>query len=275
MSVVVIIFTCSTFHVWITGSISLFLTILMIILCPFQFSCIQVINYWWCWWFQAVLYEKLLTQKLGHKFTLSAMFLFLLSYLSFSRRGNWITHKLKKLIKSSSRDQGLDPQPTPTHPGVPESQLPNHDNSSFISSDGSGGSAFTSAGDVISPHRHSSEYELLRFSRSSPIDLAEPIASKYKDPPPYGFGDKPGRNAGHKDLSGVGLSEVHCSTRGRKDTSEQLPTGHLSTQKAAVLGHKLPQNLIRLPPPPRHPARRRKRVNKPIWSKSALFRHTF
>ncbi|XP_074520632.1 girdin-like isoform X2 [Halichoeres trimaculatus] len=70
------------------------------------------------------------------------------------RRGNWITHKLKKLIKSSSRDQGLDPQPTPTHSGVLETQLPCHDNSSFISSDGSGGSASMSAGDVVSPHRN-------------------------------------------------------------------------------------------------------------------------
>ncbi|CAJ1052660.1 girdin-like isoform X4 [Xyrichtys novacula] len=71
------------------------------------------------------------------------------------RRGNWITHKLKKLIKSSSRDHGLDSQLIATHSGVHESQLPVHDNSSFISSDGSGGSA--SAGDAISPHRHSNK----------------------------------------------------------------------------------------------------------------------
>ncbi|XP_074485145.1 girdin-like isoform X5 [Sebastes fasciatus] len=70
------------------------------------------------------------------------------------RRGNWITLKLKKLIKSNSREHGPDCPPTPTHSGVAEPHLPCHDNSSFISSDGSGGSASTSAGDAISPQRH-------------------------------------------------------------------------------------------------------------------------
>ncbi|KAL7404929.1 hypothetical protein ABVT39_021243 [Epinephelus coioides] len=69
------------------------------------------------------------------------------------RRGNWITLKLKKLIKSNSRERGLNRPPTPTHSGVTEPHLPCHDNSSFISSDGSGGSA--SAGDAISPRRNS------------------------------------------------------------------------------------------------------------------------
>ncbi|XP_034544766.1 girdin-like isoform X2 [Notolabrus celidotus] len=82
------------------------------------------------------------------------------------RRGNWIAHKLKKLIKSSSRDHGLDPQHTPTHSGVGvlESQLPCLDNGSFISSDGSGGS--TSAGDVISPHRHSTTLKMFPRMRN-------------------------------------------------------------------------------------------------------------
>ncbi|XP_033950918.1 girdin isoform X2 [Pseudochaenichthys georgianus] len=71
------------------------------------------------------------------------------------RRGNWITLKLKKLIKSNNREQGPDCPPTPTDLGGMETHLVSHDNGSFISSDGSGGSACTSAGDVISPQRHS------------------------------------------------------------------------------------------------------------------------
>ncbi|CAI5679349.1 unnamed protein product [Oreochromis niloticus] len=74
------------------------------------------------------------------------------------RRGNWITLKLKKLMKSNSREHGPERPPTPTHSGVPEPQLSCHDNSSFISSDGSGGSASTSACDVISPQRNSNNH---------------------------------------------------------------------------------------------------------------------
>lgn len=70
------------------------------------------------------------------------------------RRGNWITLKLKKLIKSSSREHGPERPPTPTHSGVTEPHISCHDNSSFISSDGSGG---TSAGDAISPQRNSNK----------------------------------------------------------------------------------------------------------------------
>ncbi|XP_033950996.1 girdin isoform X3 [Pseudochaenichthys georgianus] len=73
------------------------------------------------------------------------------------RRGNWITLKLKKLIKSNNREQGPDCPPTPTDLGGMETHLVSHDNGSFISSDGSGGSACTSAGDVISPQRHSNK----------------------------------------------------------------------------------------------------------------------
>ncbi|XP_068585175.1 girdin [Cebidichthys violaceus] len=71
------------------------------------------------------------------------------------RRGNWITLKLKKLIKSSSREHGPDRPPTPTHSGVAEQHLSRHDDNSFIGSDGSGGSASTSAGDAVSPQRNS------------------------------------------------------------------------------------------------------------------------
>uniref|UniRef100_A0A087XLZ0 Coiled-coil domain containing 88Aa n=1 Tax=Poecilia formosa TaxID=48698 RepID=A0A087XLZ0_POEFO len=61
------------------------------------------------------------------------------------RRGNWITLKLKKLMKSSSREN------------VPESTQAEalHYGGSFISSDGSGGSASTSAGDFTSQQRGS------------------------------------------------------------------------------------------------------------------------
>ncbi|XP_032398863.1 girdin isoform X5 [Etheostoma spectabile] len=71
------------------------------------------------------------------------------------RRGNWITLKLKKLIKSNSREHGPDCPPTPTNSGFTDPHLTCQDNSSFISSDGSGGSA--SAGDAISPHRKSNK----------------------------------------------------------------------------------------------------------------------
>ncbi|XP_031145140.1 girdin-like isoform X1 [Sander lucioperca] len=69
------------------------------------------------------------------------------------RRGNWITLKLKKLIKSNSREHGPDCPPTPTSSGFTEPHLTCQDNSSFVSSDGSGGSAL--AGDAISPQRNS------------------------------------------------------------------------------------------------------------------------
>ncbi|XP_037328735.2 girdin-like isoform X2 [Pungitius pungitius] len=73
------------------------------------------------------------------------------------RRGNWITLKLKKLIKSNSREHGPDRPPTPTHSGAAEPHLSCHDNNSFISADGSGGSAPTSAGDAVSPQRNSNK----------------------------------------------------------------------------------------------------------------------
>ncbi|KAF3687285.1 Girdin Akt phosphorylation enhancer [Channa argus] len=69
------------------------------------------------------------------------------------RRGNWITLKLKKLIKSSSREHGPECPPTPTHSGGTEPHLSDYNNSSFFSLEGSGGSAFTSAGEVNSPKR--------------------------------------------------------------------------------------------------------------------------
>ncbi|KAM9314792.1 girdin-like [Pholidichthys leucotaenia] len=83
------------------------------------------------------------------------------------RRGNWITLKLKKLIKSSSREHGPERPPTPTHSAVAESHPSSHDNGSFISSDGSGGSASTSAGDAVSPQRNSK----VNLSSSNSVQL--------------------------------------------------------------------------------------------------------
>lgn len=66
------------------------------------------------------------------------------------RRGNWITLKLKKLIKSGSREHGVDQ----LHVHEPSGQ----DGGSFLSSDGLGGSA----GHALSPpQRHSSECQPL------------------------------------------------------------------------------------------------------------------
>ncbi|TWW58612.1 Girdin Akt phosphorylation enhancer [Takifugu flavidus] len=76
------------------------------------------------------------------------------------RRGNWITLKLKKLMKSSSREQ----DPEQAGPRPPSDTAQSHhfcpDSSSCISSDGSGGSSSTSAGDTISPAHTDCEYDL-------------------------------------------------------------------------------------------------------------------
>ncbi|XP_017272316.1 girdin isoform X3 [Kryptolebias marmoratus] len=65
------------------------------------------------------------------------------------RRGSWIALKLKKLIKSSSREHGPET--------VAEPQFSSQDNSSFVSSDGSGCSASNSAGEAISQQRNSNK----------------------------------------------------------------------------------------------------------------------
>ncbi|XP_049576779.1 girdin isoform X2 [Syngnathus scovelli] len=80
------------------------------------------------------------------------------------RRGNWIALKLKKLIKSNSREQGLEHSLTPTHS---EAQLSCHDSSSFISSDGSAGSTSTSLGDII-PSQPSTTLKVFPHMRSKP-----------------------------------------------------------------------------------------------------------
>ncbi|XP_049900304.1 girdin-like isoform X2 [Epinephelus moara] len=105
------------------------------------------------------------------------------------RRGNWITLKLKKLIKSNSREHGLNRPPTPTHSGVAEPHLPCLDNSSFISSDGSGGSA--SAGDAISPRRNSNK---------DSSDSAVPSGFEDNDEQNHGLNGVPSR--AHSESSG-------------------------------------------------------------------------
>ncbi|XP_036965340.1 girdin-like isoform X2 [Acanthopagrus latus] len=97
------------------------------------------------------------------------------------RRGNWLTLKLKRLIKSSSREQGPDRPPTPTHSGTAESRHLCHDSSSFISSDGSGGSASTSAGEaMISPQRNSTLSSLAY--PSAPFDEEQWVEGPEADP---------------------------------------------------------------------------------------------
>uniref|UniRef100_A0AAV2LLE2 HOOK N-terminal domain-containing protein n=1 Tax=Knipowitschia caucasica TaxID=637954 RepID=A0AAV2LLE2_KNICA len=65
------------------------------------------------------------------------------------RRGNWITLKLKKLIKSNSRESGSEQPPSPT-PGT-DPQLLCHNNSSFIEYD-----AGASPAGRMTPPRYSS-----------------------------------------------------------------------------------------------------------------------
>uniref|UniRef100_A0A671UFZ7 Girdin-like n=1 Tax=Sparus aurata TaxID=8175 RepID=A0A671UFZ7_SPAAU len=129
------------------------------------------------------------------------------------RRGNWLALKLKRLIKSSSREQGPERPPTPTHSGTAESHHLCHDSSSFISSDGSGGSASTSAGEaMISPQRNSSEYDLIELTRSSPIDFTERLLLKYQHPTfSTSAIDEEVRSseAECKDQSGVSLLKQH------------------------------------------------------------------
>lgn len=94
-------------------------------------------------------------------------------YLHFYRRGNWITLKLRKLIKSGSRDTGPEHPPSPTHTTT-EPQLLCHDNSSFVD-----GLSSTPAGHETSPQRSSREYERLTngkpyIIRKSPRTTSSP-----------------------------------------------------------------------------------------------------
>lgn len=83
------------------------------------------------------------------------------------RRGNWITLKLRKLIKSNSRDNGSEHPSSPTHFGT-DPHLLCHDNSSFVGSDGLSSSP---AGHRTSPQYSSSEY--------GPPDLTDTASSTF------------------------------------------------------------------------------------------------
>ncbi|XP_077574792.1 girdin-like isoform X2 [Stigmatopora nigra] len=78
------------------------------------------------------------------------------------RRGNWITLKLKKLIKSNSRDQELEHPLKPTHS---EAHLSHNDSSSFVSLDGS---ILTSASDTISPQPNNTTQRLFAYTKNRP-----------------------------------------------------------------------------------------------------------
>ncbi|XP_070771586.1 girdin [Enoplosus armatus] len=137
------------------------------------------------------------------------------------RRGNWITLKLKKLIKSSSREHGPDRPPTPTHSGVAEPHLSCHDNNSFISSDGSGGSASTSAGDAISPQRNSTlsslAYPSALFEEERWADSSEQLEGPEADV------EEDRKNALTSSLTTSILSILHLNH------PTTLPSGHVTT----------------------------------------------
>lgn len=76
------------------------------------------------------------------------------------RRGNWITLKLKKLMKSSSREQEPEQAAAPPSSDIAQTQPFCPDSGSCVSSEGSAGSSSTSAGDPVSPQRADCEYDL-------------------------------------------------------------------------------------------------------------------
>uniref|UniRef100_A0A7N8WKI4 Coiled-coil domain containing 88Aa n=1 Tax=Mastacembelus armatus TaxID=205130 RepID=A0A7N8WKI4_9TELE len=172
------------------------------------------------------------------------------------RRGNWLTLKLKKLIKSSSREYGPERPPTPTHSGVTEPHLSCHDNSSFVSSDGSGGSASTSACDALSPQRNSSEYSLLKLARVFLIDLAKLISPKNQSAlftaSVIDQKVKSSSKAGHTDQAGMSSCEFQLAVRGERDK----PNATGDSCIASFKGQSSSQNLTKVPPPPQHFPRR-------------------
>ncbi|XP_014822923.1 PREDICTED: girdin-like isoform X2 [Poecilia mexicana] len=130
------------------------------------------------------------------------------------RRGNWITLKLKKLMKSSSREN------------VPESTQAEalHYGGSFISSDGSGGSASTSAGDFTSQQRG-----------STPVKKFPRLRSRLKDK------DKV-KSIFRRSLSLSSLSQPSTSFETKQETDadegqEDLLTSSLCTSVLSILQH--------------------------------------
>ncbi|KAM3864564.1 girdin-like [Diretmus argenteus] len=158
------------------------------------------------------------------------------------RRGSWIPQKLKKLMKSSSREHVTESSLrslTLTHPGSCEGNGGQnsscHDNGSFISSDGSGGSASTSVADALSPQRTSTALKIFPrmrnrlkdrdkvkslFRRSMSLcSLAYPSAPSEEDP----------WAGSSEQLEG---SEVEAE-EGRKDTL----TSSLTSSILSILHH--------------------------------------
>ncbi|XP_035993136.1 girdin isoform X1 [Fundulus heteroclitus] len=132
------------------------------------------------------------------------------------RRGNWITLKLKKLMKSNSREN----EPEATHIAAAEPHLCSHDNGSLISSDGSGGSACASAG------TQRSSTPLKRFPR---------LKNRLKDR------DKV-KSIFRRSLSLSSLSHPSTSFEAKQDAdvdkSQEDPlTSSLSTSTLSILQH--------------------------------------
>uniref|UniRef100_A0A8C1JXF1 Coiled-coil domain containing 88Aa n=1 Tax=Cyprinus carpio TaxID=7962 RepID=A0A8C1JXF1_CYPCA len=99
------------------------------------------------------------------------------------RRGNWITLKMRKMMKTRTRDQEHVRSSTPQlRSGSCEGldDLRNHDNGSSVGSQGSEESASNSLnGDTVSPKRSSSEYNLsyMTLSQSSHSSQEHPETS--------------------------------------------------------------------------------------------------
>ncbi|KAI2663246.1 Girdin [Labeo rohita] len=99
------------------------------------------------------------------------------------RRGNWITLKMRKLIKTRTRDQEHVRSSTPqlrseSCEGLDDLRI--HDNRSSVGSQGSEESASNSLnGDTVSPKRSSSEYNLsyMKLSQSSHSSQEHPETS--------------------------------------------------------------------------------------------------
>ncbi|XP_038146667.1 girdin-like isoform X1 [Cyprinodon tularosa] len=139
------------------------------------------------------------------------------------RRGNWITQKLKKLMKSSSRDN----EPDTPHVVAAEHHLCSNDNSSFISFDGSGCSASTLARDITTQQR--SSIALKNFPRlRNRLKERDRVKSIFR-----------------RSLSLSSLSHPLTSFEARQDTNvdkgqEKLLTSSLSTSTLSILHHHHP-----------------------------------
>lgn len=117
--------------------------------------------------------------------------IFCLQTLNQCRRGNWITLKMRKMMKTRTRDQEHVRSSTPQlRSGSCEGldDLRNHDNGSSVGSQGSEESASNSLnGDTVSPKRSSSEYNLsyMTLSQSSHSSQEHPDTSHSVSSKPF------------------------------------------------------------------------------------------